>query len=554
MKVAYQSGMFLADGAPDPAVMQASGWRWNKMRCCWYSSKIERAAKFRHACVGEAKQRVDSYVDKRAAAIAASHALTSNIEVPSPDGLTYRPYQLAGIEFMLSRKDSLNADSMRLGKTIQALGVMNATNLKSALIICPASVKLNWEREFKTWNVHDGLEVGVCEGKSNPKSPVLVCNYDILQNHTEYLKERTWDVLVCDEAHYLKGGKSRRTIGVLGRKSRTKADCRPPIPALRRMFLTGTPLYTRPIDMWSLIEACDPAGLGANWLRFTQVYCAAFQAAFGYDTSGASNLEELQFQLRSRFMIRREKEDVCNVIPSNRQTIVFPQSGLEALVKKEQNFVRANLERFEQMLNSKLDDAGIDQLLAEYGYLDGVERDEVIGQFSNTYVHSAAELATVRKDLAIAKCPMVGAFLEDLLESEPKVVVFAHHRAVVEKLKDMFPEAAVVYGGLTVAKRDSEVRRFQHDPACRLFIGNIISAGQGIALSAADVVVFAEMSWVPSEMDQAEERVWDVMKDRPISAYRLVVADSLDARMCDVIERRQRDIAKALRVSTLGVV
>lgn len=556
MKITHTGGLYLAHDAPDPAAMQAAGWRWNKIKHAWFSTKINRAAELAPFCVGEAKRRVDEWNAKRAAAIASSHALDSDIDIPAPEGLVYRPYQKAGIAFMLGRKDSLNADAMRLGKTVQSIGVLNALpQLKRVLIIPPATAKINWQREYTAKCLHaKELPADIAYGKVNPKSPVLIVNPDILRNHIDYLRETEWDVIIYDEAHGLKNPDSQRTKFVLGKRSRKVWERSPPLVATRhRLFLTGTPIYTRPIDLWPLCQACDPQGLGANWWNYVNQFCDAREGPFGFDTSGSSNLEELQFIIRSRFMIRREKKDVSKELPPNRQTIVFPKSGLEKLVKKEQNFVQQNLTRFEQMLHAAIDDDLAEQIVNEFAHLDGIDRSEYMGEVAADYVHAAAELATVRQDLALAKCPMVCRFIEEVLESEPKIVVFAHHRSVVGKLREAFPEAAVVIGGMTAPKRQAEIDRFNDDPNCRVFIGNITAAGQAISLAASDVVAFAELSWVPSEMDQAEERVWDVLKERPITIYRLVVEDSLDEQMSRIVDRRQKDIARAMNVSALGV-
>lgn len=549
MRIEYFPGMFCAF-ASDPVAMQSAGWRWNKLRCCWYTSDQLKAMQFRQFAVGAARVRLDKLAASRAAAIADSHAVDAQIDIPAPEGLAYRPYQLAGINFMLGRVNVINADVPRLGKTIQSVGVMNATpNFKRGLVIPPAGVKINWTREFNKWNTHPGLEAAFCEGKDNPKSPVLVCNYDILHHHADYIKEIDWDIVIFDEAHYLKNRKAYRTELCIGHGKKKPSIIR----AKRRIFLTGTPIFTRPVDIFTLCEECDPSGLGKNWWDFVHRYCDAYSTGFGLDTSGASNLEDLQFKMRSRFLVRREKKDIGKELPPNRQTIIFPKTGLAPLVKKEQNFVRKNLERFEQMLQSRIEEADVDTIIAEFGYLDGVDRAEALGEIAQSYQHSVAELATVRQELSLAKCPMVGKFVEEMLWSEPKVVVFAHHRSVVAKLKEMFPDAAMVIGGMSPTKRQAEIDRFQDDPNCRVFIGNIVAAGQGIRLSSADVVIFAELSWVPSEMEQAEERVWDVMKENAVASYWLVVEDSLDAKMAAILERRIRDIKKALTVASLGV-
>jgi SNF2 family DNA or RNA helicase len=546
MIVSYERAVYRAADCPDPLGMKAAGWHWSKLYDAWITSNIRLAADHRDFCVGAAKERVEAFVKQRGHAIAASHAVDAHINIPAPEGLVYRPYQKAGIAFMLNRADSLNADAPRLGKTVQTVGVMNATpEMKRALIIPPAGVKIHWAREYASKCLHaNEFPVDVCEGNSNPKSPVLICNYEILSRHIDYIRTVDWDVLAVDEAHYLGTETSQRSMNILGNKDRGIA---PPIRAKRRLFLTGTPIYTRPIDLWPLLRSIDPSHLGKSWWDYVHNYCNASRDLAGrMVTTGASNLEQLQFLLRSRIMVRREKNQVVKEIPPNRQTIVLPKSGLVKLVEKEKSFVRANLERFEQMLNAKLDDAAVDTLIKDYAHLDGLNREDPSDDLGDS-----TEMSTIRKELAIAKMPMVGAFVEEVLQTESKVVVFAYHRQAMFKLREMFPDAAFLIGGMTMKKRQEQIDRFRDDPTCRVFIGNLVAAGVGIPLSAADTVVFGEISWIPSEMDQAEERIWDVLKEVPVSAYRLVVEDSLDERMCFIVDKRQRDIGKALSVSQL---
>src|SRR5690554_4642573 len=164
-------------------------------------------------------------------------AATADIEVPAPPGLEYRPYQKAGIAFMRVRTHSLNADVMRLGKTIQALGTLNsADRLENVLIITPANAKINWLREYQKWSVHP-LEAGICEGKTNPKTPVTICNYEIVDRHIDWFKSKVWDYLICDESFYLQNPDAKRTRLILGK------DNKGGIPGKRVIFLNGTPIF-----------------------------------------------------------------------------------------------------------------------------------------------------------------------------------------------------------------------------------------------------------------------------------------------------------------------
>lgn len=540
-----------ADGDPSHDDMLSAKWRWIRTANAWMTSDPLKALPFRKYATGEASCRLDALADERAAALAASCAITSNITVSAPDGCVYRPYQLAGIEYTLDKNAVLLADDMRLGKTIQAIGVMNTFDApKNVLIICPSTPKRNWERELNKWLVHTDLAVGVCDGKKNPKTPILVINYDILHTHKAYLDSIEWDMIVCDESHYLKNPQARRTKMVLGSAGRGKKIAR--LKTSLWLFMSGSQMFKTPVDLFTILQVCDPEGLGRSWWDFVHKYCDAKPGAYALDVSGASNLEELQFLMRTRFMCRRSKRDVVGDMPSNRQTVSLPRDGLVAtLVKQERDEVEKNLKGFSSLLKGVMSADAIDELLRDYSYLDGIYREDV--DPDDPSITAVGNLAKIRKELAVAKTPMCIEFVRDLLASEDKVVVFAHHRDVIKMFLDAFPSAAVVRGGMKDVDKDAEVRRFQTDAECRVFVGNIIAAGQAINLSVADVAVFVEISWVPSEVSQAEERIWDVLKTRPNTIYRLPVEGSLDEGMIRVVEQRQGDVNKVMNMEALRV-
>jgi SWI/SNF-related matrix-associated actin-dependent regulator 1 of chromatin subfamily A len=548
MQVTYHAGLYRC---PVNACVLSSetltkaGWRLHPSKQFWFTSRVENAANFHEQCVGEAKQRVDAWMGPRTAAIAASCALDSDLDIPAPPGKVYRPYQRAGIAFMHAHRNVLNADAMRLGKTIQAIGTLNMEEaLQAVLVICPATAKEHWVRTWQQWRVHP-LEAAYCEGDHNPETPFLVINYDILDRHNDYLKSIEWDAVICDESRALKNERAGRTQIVLG-----KRGVYAPLRAGRWMFLDGTPdPVGRPIDLWTICKKCDPNGLGANWWEYVHRYCGAHNDGFGLKTNGATHLEELQFKMRSAFMIRREKSDVAQDIAPNRQTIVLPQAGLEPLLAEERNIVRNNLADFEEMLANRGDEHAVTSILEQMPWFDGVERDDQ--EVPEAYAPVASSMSSVRRELAIQKCGMCVEWIKDNFKDGTKVIIFAHHRDVVAKLKRAFPNAAVVIGGMSSKKRWEAIDRFTNDPECHHFIGNIQAAGQAINLSVADDVVFVEVSWVPGEMDQAEERAWEVGKTNPVSVWRLVVEDSLDEIMCGVLDKRQKDITKTMSVSAL---
>jgi SWI/SNF-related matrix-associated actin-dependent regulator 1 of chromatin subfamily A len=196
----------------------------------------------------------DSFISnaeaERTAALNASRATDAAVELPVPDGLSYLPYQRAGIAYALGHPSVLFGDEMGLGKTIQAIGIINSDpSIKRVLVICPASLKLNWRNELRKWLVRE-MSIGIAQGKEFPESDVVIINYDILTKHDPKIKAIEWDLVVCDEMHYLKSPDAQRTRAVIGFNSKGKGKDVAPICGRRRIGLTGTPIPNRPIELF----------------------------------------------------------------------------------------------------------------------------------------------------------------------------------------------------------------------------------------------------------------------------------------------------------------
>lgn len=418
--------------------------------------------------------------------------------------------------------------------TIQGIGISNADpSVRSVLVICPASLKLNWQREWQKWDVKD-LSVGIANGKDFPATDVVVVNYDIIGKHRETIDARQWDLMIVDECHYLKNPDTIRTKAVLGnRKKEVKG-----IAAKRRAFLTGTPIVNRPVELWPLVQALDPQGLGRSFWSYAQRYCGATNNGWGWDFGGASHLDELQEKLRSTFMVRRLKSEVLTELPPKvRQVIEIPADGLSGLVAKE----TAMAQRHEELMDAL-------RAAAELAKAEGAEAFNVaVKKLRDAGSVAFEEMAQARHDLALAKVPYLVEHLEDAVESSGKVVVMVWHRDVISALMEKFGDRAVqVHGGVSITDRQAAVDRFQTDPTCQVFVGSIKAAGVGLTLTAASHVVFGELWWVPGDITQAEDRCHRIGQANSVLVQHLVVDGSLDARMAKVMVAKQNVIDYAL--------
>jgi hypothetical protein len=442
---------------------------------------------------------VSQYVDD-VVAIAESSASDADLEIPVPDGLAYLPYQKAGVAYALKRKSCLIGDEMGLGKTITAIACLNVLKPKTALVVVPASLKINWKLELEKWLVEprtiDVVNGGGDTISDNPD--VVIINYDVLKKHQKALLSRTWGVLILDEAHKIKNPKAQRSIACVS----LKAD--------RKIALSGTPITNRPIELQPIAGFLDPDTFG-NFFAFARRYAGAYKGRFGWDFTGASNLDELQLRLRQSIMIRRLKKDVLEELPAKiRQIIVLPNK----------NYAKELTKEFDA-LSDAVEDTTYDDVSFE-------------------------KMSGVRHDMALAK---VDDVVDHLIDLDHQVVVMAHHKDVVEGIK-LGLEAAgktvvTLTGDHNQTQRQTAVETFQAGDA-DVFIGTIGAAGVGITLTAASHVVFAELSWVPGDVSQAEDRCHRIGQQDSVLIQHLVVDGSLDARMAEVLVQKQKVLDRAL--------
>jgi len=487
--------------------LKANGWWWHSGYSCrstcqackshlgrtWWTGKIDSALALVEYADAQAKAALHAYQSKATESLSASMATEASeaFSAPAPEGMAYYPFQLAGIEFASKRKHTLIADEMGLGKTIQALGAINANpDIKKVMVICPASLKLNWQREAEQWLTRP-LSVHVCNGK-NPDmdADMLIINYERARklDTMKQLASREWDLLIIDESHRLKNPKALQTKRILG-----------PVPkgqesslfthVKRSIFLTGTPVLNRPRELWPTVSTLAPEQF-PRFFSFGKRFCNAYQerhrGVIHWNFDGASNLQELQEKLRASIMIRRKKDEVWKEMPEKTRSILPLEpndKSVKQLLKQEQSILK----------NMKVK--------------DDMDWEDIVSTLKGDHV-AFDQIARVRHDLAIAKLPLAIEHIANALEQQNKVVVFAHHRDVVEGIEEAFGDVAVkLYGGMKDSDKQKAIDRFQNDQECKVFVGSILASGVGITLTAASIAIFAELDWVPANVFQAEDRL-----------------------------------------------
>jgi len=556
-----------------------AGWRfcpkgcapkW-RCKCCatdapaktWWTDDPMKVRGLVDLCDAKARAALGDVED----AIELSGAADAEGDFPAPEGLAYLPYQRAGIAYGLKRESVLIADEMGLGKTIQALGIANAdSSVSSIMILCPASLRINWAREAAKWLVRDfGAPFVVTKGSDTipADARVVICNYDLMwrKGLLPQLMGRTWDLLVADEAHYCKNTRgAKRAKALLGEWDKKAKRFVPGLvsTARRKVFLTGTPLPNgKAEEVFPLLKSLAPRTFN-NWKKFVTRYAGARQEhvrvsryqtrlvwTFDHDAARYA-LPELQDQMRAACMVRRTKSEVLAELPAKRhQMITLPadDAALRATLKAEA---------------AKL--AGSKAALA--ALLDAGQYDEAAAQLADLDV-SFEEIAKMRSEAAEAKIPAAVEHCAAVLDahgfdgapSTPKLIVFAHHHCMIDALVSQLAPYGVVKvdGRDSMEARQSAVDAFQNNPAVRVFVGQIQAAGVGLTLTAASHVVFAELSWVPGDNAQAEDRAHRIGQQSNVLVQHLVLEGSLDELIARLLQGKRKRSDDALDNSTAAV-
>lgn len=401
------------------------------------------------------------------------------------------PFQLKGVDFLTSRdrRSKYLADDMGLGKTAQVIEACKRIGSQRHLVICPAAVKYGWAREIVQWGGGQTEEIQILQKKSDLisyKAKWVIVNYELLLADILHrsLKNASWDVLICDEAHYLKNPAARRTKKILSRFGLIHS-------AKTHFFLSGTPILNRPSEIYPILKVIgqDLINEFPDMISFGRYFCNGFKTHWAWDFSGASNLEELNERLKPLFL-RRTKEEVLPELPD-----VFYQ-----MVPCSETIIPGNCD------------------------------DET-------------PLATLRREIGIAKILAVHSYVKEILDQTDKLVIFAHHREVIDTLAASLKDYGVVilYGGMSTEAKQKSVDAFVIQPNTRVFIGQLQAAGQGIdgLQKVCSRVVFAEFDWSPGVMDQALDRCRRIGQKDTVWAQYLYIPGSIEESMIRILEKKR---------------
>ena len=448
-------------------------------------------------------------------------------EVVSPYWKTLFPYQEEGVRFALAHPNCYIGDEMGLGKSCQAISVINSDeSVKKVLIVCPASLRRNWVSELKDWLCRESMTVAEIKDRKNWLSAeIVVVSYSVVEKHRDSIDKFKPDLLIVDECQCLKDPKRKRTRAVLGGRAGGGRAGMKPIEARRRIFLSGTPITNRPIDIWPIVRVIDKNGLGKNKMEFAKRYCDAYRSRFGWDFTGASNLEELQRHMRSRFFIRRRKADVLTDLPEKIRQVV-PLS-----LRPNERPLLDQLETLVEQLGEKAFEVQFTSA-ADVGNLD--EGDAV----------AFTEMSEIRKSLAEKKIPQAAEFIEAACDSHP-VVVFGHHADVLREIANRLPyRYGIITGSTPMDERQDLVEKFQAGELRAMFGNRAMETGH--TLTRSSHVIFVETDWVPAAILQREDRCHRIGQKDSVLVQHLVFEDSLEISMLKRVLEKIEVIEKAI--------
>ncbi len=422
------------------------------------------------------------------------------------------PHQKEAIEKLVGSKRYILADDMGLGKTTSTIIAALETGVKKILIICPASLKINWQREIENYTDRSTF---IAEGKKfSTEHDFVIVNYDILKNfHDKDPRNRedselikgNFDLVILDEAHMVSNAQAQRTKIINNFVKDIK----------RVWLLTGTPMTSRPMNYYNLLHIIE-SPVAQNWKAYAIRYCQGYQFNAGgrkvWNVTGASNLEELR-ERTSGQILRRLKEEVLD-LPDK---IISPV------------YLRIVSQEYKNLMGE----------YREWYKNNSEESSSLTVQFS--------KLMQVRKLIANEKVSQTIEFAENIIDQGKKVIIFTNFTDTLQSIYQHFGKSAVYLdGSCSNSVRQQAVDRFQTDDKIKVFVGNLKAAGVGLTLTAAEVVIMNDLSFVPAEHSQAEDRAYRFGQKSNVLVYYPIFENTIEKTIYDVLNKKKRIISTVL--------
>ncbi|XP_072979567.1 uncharacterized protein [Typha angustifolia] len=479
-------------------------------------------------------QKLDPLVHRALAAACAVTDLRDLYDrMPSYIESKLLPFQREGVRFVLQHGGrALVADEMGLGKTLQAIAVTACIpDAWPVLIVTPSSLRLHWASMIQQWlNIPptDILVVLPQYGGSNRAGFKIVysnskaaihldgvfniISYDVVPKIQHVLLDSDFKIVIADESHFLKNAQAKRTCASL--------------PVLQKaqhvILLSGTPALSRPIELFKQLEALYP-DVYKNVHEYGNRYCKG--GIFGL-YQGASNHEELHNLMKATVMIRRLKKDVLSQLPVKRRQQVFLD-----LNEKDMKHIRALFRELEAVKTN----------------IQACASNEKIESLKITQKNL---INKIYNDSAEAKIPAVLDYLGTIIEADCKFLIFAHHQPMINSIHQFLLKKKVgcirIDGSTPASSRQDLVTDFQEKDVIKAAVLSIKAGGIGLTLTAASTVIFAELSWTPGDIIQAEDRAHRIGQVSSVNVYYLLANDTVDDIIWDVVQSKLENLGQML--------
>lgn len=426
---------------------------------------------------------------------------------------SHRPpleHQKIAIEKLAGSKRFILADDMGLGKTTSTIIAALETGVKKILIICPASLKINWQREILNYT---NRSVFIGEGKNfSQDQDFVIVNYDILKNFHDtkdtsksQILNSNFELVIIDEAHYVQNAQAQRTKLINHFVKKIKYV----------WLLTGTPMTSRPINYFNLLNLIE-SPVAQNWMAYVIRYCQGYQFNAGkrkvWNVSGASNLEELRDRT-SKQVLRRLKTDVLD-LPEKIVTPVYLR------------------------LKSKL----YENLMGEYYNWYDTQKEE-----SKSLTIQFSKLMKVRQVIAEEKIESTIELAQNILDQDKKVIIFTNFTDTLNRIAEHFGKQSVTLdGSSSKTQRQHAVDQFQENEKVKVFVGNLKAAGVGITLTASEAVIINDLSFVPGDLSQAEDRAYRYGQKNNVSVYYPIFENTIEGAIYDIIIKKKNIISTVM--------
>jgi SWI/SNF-related matrix-associated actin-dependent regulator 1 of chromatin subfamily A len=450
----------------------------------------------------------------KSAIIQEEKKLNREIDYSPYDNRPPLSHQKIAIEKLLANDRFILADDMGVGKSTSAIIASLESQSKKILIICPASLKINWQREIEIYSNKKTLIVE--GGKWGSTFDFYIINYDIIKNyHTigepeigeeknTQISDTKFDLAIVDEAHYISNTTAQRTKLINDILSR--------IPKV--WLLTGTPMTSRPINYFNLLKIVN-SNVTLDWSAYVRRYCGGYQFTVNgrkiWNTGGATNLEELKTKTKNT-ILRRLKTDILDLPDKIISPIFLTLSSTE---------YDSGLEEFIQIAQEN-------------------KNKESLSITIN-------RLMKIRKIISEQKVDYTCEIIDRCLEQGKKIIVFTNFTMSLDMLHEKYKKNSVVLDGrMSKEKRQKSVDRFQTEDKIKIFISNIVAGGVGITLTEAEVVIMNDLSFVPAHHSQAEDRAFRYGQKKNVIVYYPIFENTIEKIVYNILQKKKNIIDQVL--------